>query len=61
MKHDFLWDKGIPQYGLDHDYITNEIKNFENKNKHLHIMGNYVNGISVSDCIEKASILSKIL
>ena len=61
MKHDFLWDKGIPQYGLDHDYITNEIKNFENKNKDLHIMGNYVNGISVSDCIEKASILSKIL
>ena len=61
MKHDFLWDKGIPQYGLDHDYITNEIKNFENKNKDLHIMGNYVNGISVSDCIEKASILSKTL
>ena len=61
MKNDFLWDKGIPQYGLDHDYITNEIKNFENKNKDLHIMGNYVNGISVSDCIEKASILSKIL
>ena len=61
MKHDFLWDKGIPQYGLDHDYITKEIKNFENKNKDLHILGNYVNGISVSDCIEKASILSKKL
>jgi len=61
MKHDFLWDKGIPQYGLDHDYIIKEIKNFENKNKDLHIMGNYVNGISVSDCIEKASILSKKL
>ena len=61
MKHDFLWDKGIPQYGLDHDYIINEIKNFENKNKDFHIMGNYVNGISVSDCIEKASAVSKIL
>ena len=61
MKHDFLWDKGIPQYGLDHDYIINEIKNFENKNKDFHIMGNYVNGISVSDCIEKASVVSKIL
>ena len=61
MKHDFLWDKGIPQYGLDHDYINKVIKNFENKNKDLHILGNYVNGISVSDCIEKASILSKKL
>ena len=61
MKHDFLWEKGIPQYGLDHDYITKEIKNFENKNKDFHVMGNYVNGISVSDCIEKASILSKRL
>ena len=61
MKHDFLWDKGIPQYGLNHDYINKVIKNFENKNKDLHILGNYVNGISVSDCIEKASILSKKL
>ena len=61
MKHDFLWEKGIPQYGLEHDFISNEIKNFENKNKDLHILGNYVNGISVSDCIEKASKLSKIL
>ena len=61
MKHDFLWDKGIPQYGLNHDYINKVIKNFENKNKDLHIVGNYVNGISVSDCIEKASILSKKL
>ena len=61
MKHDFLWSKGIPQYGIDHDYIINEIKNFENKNKNFHIIGNYFNGISVSDCIEKASRLSKIL
>ena len=61
MKHDYLWDKGIPQYGLDHDYIINEIKNFENRNKGFHIMGNYINGISVSDCIEKASVISKIL
>ena len=61
MKHDFLWEKGIPQYGLNHDNITNEIKNFENKNKDLHIIGNYVNGISVSDCVEKAVKLSKIL
>ena len=61
MKHDYLWDKGIPQYGLDHNYIINEIKNFENRNKGFHIMGNYINGISVSDCIEKASVISKIL
>ena len=61
MKHDCLWDKGIPQYGLDQDYIISEIKNFENKNKGFHIIGNYVNGISVSDCIEKASVISKIL
>ena len=61
MKHDFLWKRGIPQFGLDHDYIINQIKNFENKNKNMYVIGNYFNGISVSDCIEKASVLSKIL
>jgi len=61
MKHDFLWKRGIPQFGLDHDYIINQIKNFENKNKNMYVIGNYFNGISVSDCIEKASGLSKIL
>ncbi len=61
MTHDFLWKKGIPQYGLDHDQIINEIKNFEKNNKNFHLSGNYFDGISVSDCIEKVSVLSKVL
>ena len=31
MKQDFLWKKGIPQYGLNHDYLINEIKIFLTK------------------------------
>ena len=61
MKHDFLWKRGIPQYDLNHESIISKIKNFQNKNKNFHIMGNYFEGISVSDCVEKAYALSKIL
>ncbi len=61
MKHDFLWKRGIPQYELNHDRIISEIKKFQNKNKKFYIMGNYIEGISVSDCVEKAHNLSKIL
>ena len=61
MKHDFLWKRGIPQYDLNHESIISKIKNFQNKNKNFHIMGNYFECISVSDCVEKAYALSKIL
>ena len=61
MKHDFLWKRAIPQYELNHEAIVSKIEEFQNKNKNFHITGNYYNGISVSDCIEKAYALSKIL
>ena len=61
MKHDFLWKRAIPQYQLNHEGIVSKIEDFQNKNKNFHITGNYYNGISVSDCIEKAYALSKIL
>ena len=61
MKHDFLWKRAIPQYELNHEAIVSKIEKFQNKNKNFHITGNYYNGISVSDCIEKAYALSKIL
>ena len=61
MKHDFLWNRAIPQYQLNHEGIVSKIEDFQNKNKNFHITGNYYNGISVSDCIEKAYALSKIL
>lgn len=53
------YKNGIPQYDLNHDEILNEIKEFENDNTNFHILGNYLNGVSVSDCIRYAHILVK--
>ena len=52
-----VYKKGIPQYHLNHDKIEKEIKEFETINSNFHILGNYFNGVSVSDCVKNADIL----
>ena len=49
----YKYSKGIPQYNLNHQYLLDTIQNFENNNSNFHILGNYFNGISVSDSISK--------
>ena len=61
MEKEFLWRNGIPQYDLNHTDLIKCISEFEKKYKNFHISGNYHNGISVSDCIDKAYSLSKRL
>jgi len=50
----YKYPKGIPQYNLNHQSLLDAIQNFENNNPNFHILGNYFNGISVSDSISKA-------
>ncbi len=50
----YRYSKGIPQYNLNHQNILDAIQNFENNNPNFHILGNYFNGISVSDGVLKA-------
>ena len=52
----YKYPKGIPQYNLNHQSLLDAIQNFENNNPNFHILGNYFNGISVSDSILKADI-----
>ena len=33
--------------------LTKSIKLFQKKNRNFHIIGNYFDGLSVSDCVEK--------
>ena len=61
MENNFLWKNGIPQYDLDHDVLIENISDFHKKNKNFYILGNYIKGISVSDCIQNAFELSKKL
>src|SRR5690554_990673 len=47
------WKNGIPQYELGHAAIVNAIDEFESDLQSFTIIGNFKDGISVSDCIAK--------
>lgn len=53
----YRYKKGIPQYDLNHHKLLKAIRNYEKNNSNFHILGNYFNGISVSDCILKSDKL----
>ena len=53
LQHHYRWEKGIPQYNLNHGKLNSCIQKFMTENKNFFITGNYVNGVSVSDCIHK--------
>ena len=59
LTNHFRYIKGIPQYNMEHQKIIDEIKKFEIKNPNFLIIGNYVNGVSVSDCIKNSKMISK--
>ena len=53
QKH-YRWRKGIPSYSLDHGKLIKEIKDFNKKEPNLFFLGNYIDGVSVGDCILKS-------
>ena len=50
----------IPSYNR-FKYLLKAIENFKNSNSNFHLIGNYFNGVSVSDCIQKSRELVKII
>lgn len=46
-------DKAIPQYSMNHGDLMEEVLKFEQYNEGIHILGNFVRGISVGDCANK--------
>ena len=57
----YKWEKGIPQYHMIQGELVSGIESFEENNQNFHIIGNYFNGISVSDCVKKAKSKVEIL
>lgn len=53
------WPKAIPQYTTDYDRFKEAIKAMETANPGIHFSGNWVKGISLSDCITKAHELAE--
>lgn len=54
----YYWRNAIPQYSLEHDLFVTGVKNFEKNNKNFYLLGNFIKGVSVSDCIKNAMKLS---
>ena len=52
--HHKYWEKAIPQYNLGHGNILKQVKNVEKQFSGLQITGNYLNGVSLTNCIEQA-------
>ena len=50
----YRWKDGIPQYTMDQEELISAVRGFELKNNNFFITGNYFNGVSVSDCIQKS-------
>lgn len=61
FKNHFRWKKGIPQYDMHQEQLNTAIKEFENQNPEVYVLGNFYAGISVSDCILKARNIAKKL
>ena len=61
IENHYRWSNGIPQFNLDHTELLNAIEEFENNNSKFHLIGNYFNGVSVSDCIQKSRDLVNII
>jgi len=53
------WKNGIPQYEIGHSRFLKAIEAFRTIHPHFYFCSNYLNGVSVSDCIKNAVNLSK--
>ena len=57
----FSWKKGIPQYDMNFLNFSKSIKNFKQKNPGLFIIGNFLEGVSVSNCIKAGHKTAQLL
>ena len=52
FRHIHHWKQAIPQYGLHHLSVREEIRQMEEAHPGLIVTGNFRNGVSVGDCLE---------
>ncbi len=50
----FFYDKGIPQYNIGHFDRINRIMEIVKKNPHVSLLGNYINGVGINDCVRNS-------
>lgn len=61
FKDHVYWPHAIPKYHIGYDTILNIMTTMENEFSGLHLAGNFRNGISVPDCVQKGIRLGETL
>ncbi|MEQ9091125.1 MAG: protoporphyrinogen oxidase [Balneola sp.] len=56
-----LWEKAIPQFHVGFGSVEESMDKFQQVNTGFYIGGNYRWGVSVSDCVDGAKILSEFI
>tara|TARA_Y100000589_G_scaffold179942_1_gene170347 strand:+ start:3913 stop:5229 length:1317 start_codon:yes stop_codon:yes gene_type:complete len=60
FKKHFRWEQAIPRYNVQNiKFLSSNLNNHLISFKNIYLNGNYLNGISVSDCILKSKRISK--
>ena len=60
FKKHYRWKQAIPRYNIQNiKYLISNFNNHLVSFKNIHVNGNYLNGVSVSDCILKSKIISQ--
>jgi protoporphyrinogen/coproporphyrinogen III oxidase len=55
------WARAIPQYNIGHALRVKKIEDLAHKIKGFHIIGNYLHGVSIGDCIKEAENIAKVV
>jgi oxygen-dependent protoporphyrinogen oxidase len=50
-----LWRRAIPQYNVGHLDVIGELESWESRYPGLHVSGNFRGGVSIGDCVKRAS------
>lgn len=54
----WVWGKAIPQFSVQHPSLIYRISAFEAHNRGFYVGGNFIWGVSIPDCIEKAKAIA---
>jgi len=59
FKDHVFWPNSIPGYHVGYDEILETLSDIENRNRSLHLAGNFRKGVSVPDCIKNGLKLAE--
>jgi oxygen-dependent protoporphyrinogen oxidase len=59
FRHMARWPRAIPQYNLGHGRVVREVQTLERSFPGLHLLGAYLRGPSVADCVASGAHVAR--